>query len=161
MRMHEERAIKLPWDEVSIIISSEIERVLGVQIQCKARVAEHEFWSIDFTDQHLSLPQYCQFLQAMNPSAEDWVDALPDEVRPEIKDMGPYTGEKIIGHHLQIVWEHRVIARDALWLVGVTEDDAVQPTPDGNMCKLPDDLAQAITVIADHVYGKEPVCGQE
>lgn len=155
MRMQEERAIKLPWDEVSRIISTEIEQVVGIKIQCKSRVAENEFWSIEFTDQHLSLPQYCQFLQAMNPTAEDWVDALPDEVRPEIKDIGPYTGEIIIAKHLQIAWEHRVIARDALWLVGVTEIDSVLPRPDKKGCALPDDLAQAVKVIADHLHQQE------
>lgn len=153
--MIEKQTIMLPWDEVGSIISSEIERVVGIKIQCKSRVAEHEFWSIEFTNQHLSLPQYCQFLQAMNPSAEDWFDALPDEVRPDIKDMGPYTGEKVIGKHLQIAWEHRVIAEDALWLVGVTELDTAPPIPERKDCELPNDLATAITVIAEHLHRQE------
>lgn len=155
MNMHERRAIKLPWDEVCEIISSEIARVVGVQIQCKASVAENEFWAIEFTDLHLSLPQFCQLMQSMQPNLKDWEYAMMGEIGPDIKDMGPFTGEKIIGRHLHIAWEYRLITTDALWLVGVTEANNVQPAPDENERKLPDDLARAIAVIADHLHQQE------
>lgn len=155
MNTHEKRAIKLPWDEVCEIISSEIARVVDVQIQCKASVAESEFWAIEFTDRHLSLPQLCQLIQSVQPTLKDWEYAMMGEIGPDIKDMGPFTGEKIIGRHLHITWEHRLITTNALWLVDVTEVDNVQPAPDENERKLPDDLAQAIAVIADHLHQQE------
>lgn len=155
MVMREKRAIKLPWDEVCGIISSEIARVVGVQIQCKANVAESEFWSVEFTDRHLSLPQFCQLMQSMQPALKDWEYAMMGEIGADIKDMGPFTGEKIIGQNLHLTWEHRLITTDALWLVGVTEANNVQPAPDENERKFPDDLARAITVIADHLHQQE------
>ena len=38
--MTDKRTIEIPWDEVSRIISREIEQVLGVKIQFKITVSE-------------------------------------------------------------------------------------------------------------------------
>lgn len=153
--MHEKRAIKLPWDEVCTIISSDIERIVGVQIQCKSSVVENLFWAVEFTDRHLSLPQFCQLIHSMQPTVNDWEDALPDEIGLDIKDMGPYVGEKIIAQHLKLSWEHSLITDDGLWLLGVTEKDLPQPAPNERVCGMSDDLAQALSVIADHLHQQE------
>lgn len=153
MVMREKRSIKLPWEDVCTIISSEIERVVGIQIQCKANVADNEFWAVEFNDRHLSLPQFCQLMQSMQPTSKDWEYAMMGEIGADIKDMGPFTGEKIIGRHLHITWEHRLITTDALWLVGITENECVNPVLEEH--GLPENLAQAITLIADNLYRKE------
>lgn len=155
MNMHERRAIKLPWDEVCEIISSEIARVVGVQIQCKASVAENLFWAVEFTDRHLSLPEYCCLMQSLQPALEDWEDALPDEIGPDIKDMGPYVGEKIIAQRLNLSWEHSLITDDGLWLIGVTETGSPQSAPDGGPCGMIGDVVQVLMAIADHLHQQE------
>lgn len=150
MNGQEAQTFKLPWDEVCKIISTKIEQVTGIQVQCRARVAECEFWAVELTGRHLSLPQFCQLIQSLQPTPDDWEDALPDEVMPDIREIGLYTGEKILRQNLHIAWEHRVIAKDALWLVGVSElgvDGESRPT----------NLEQALSVIADHLQQQEDV----
>lgn len=134
MVMREKCAIELPWTEVCQIISSVIERLVDVRIECKASVAEGEFWSVEFTDQHLTLPQLCLLVQSMKPTLEDWQYAMMGEIGSDIKDMGPFTCEKIIGKYLHMTWEHRLITADALWLVGVAEIDTEEQVPSENSC---------------------------
>lgn len=154
MSMQEMRSIRLSWDEVSRILSAEIERILGVKIECKINVADEEFWDVEFVNQHLPLPEYCHFIHSLAPILDDWADALPDEVRPDIGSMGPYTGEKIIGHHLHITWEHRLIAEDGLWLIGIAESEK-KSAMGKNDGMLSDNLTQALSVITDHLHQQE------
>ena len=33
--------------------------------------------------------------------------------------------EKLVGHHLNLTWDHHLITADSLWLVGVTSEQGV------------------------------------
>ena len=62
--VYERPAVELSWDEVRNIVSKEIKKILGLQIQCKVNVVEDSFWDVTFTGYHLPLPKLCQLLQA-------------------------------------------------------------------------------------------------
>ena len=62
--VYERPAVELNWDEVRSIVSKEIKKILGLQIQCKVNVVEDSFWDVTFTGYHLPLPKLCQLLQA-------------------------------------------------------------------------------------------------
>ena len=45
--IHEKSAVELSWDKVCNIISDEIEKILGLHIECKANIVEHLFLERD------------------------------------------------------------------------------------------------------------------
>lgn len=112
-------AVKLSWNEVSSIISKEIEKIVGLHVRCKANVVEHYFWSIEFVDYRLPLPKLCQLVQVTQPTPEDWEDTLPDDGGVDVNGIGMALCEKLVARHLKLTWEHSLITEDSLWLVGV------------------------------------------
>ena len=119
--VYERPAVELSWDEVRNIVSKEIKKILGLQIQCKVNVVEDSFWDVTFTGYHLPLPKLCQLLQVTQATPEDWEDALPDEGGIDVNSIGIVLAEKLISRHLKLTWEHHLITMDSLWLVGVTD----------------------------------------
>lgn len=117
----ERRAVRLGWDEVCSIVSDEIEDILGLHVQCRINVIESSFWDVLFVGCRLPLPKLCQLLQATQATPEDWEDALPDEGGMDVNGIGIVLGEKLIGLHLNLTWEHHLITKDSLWLIGVAE----------------------------------------
>ena len=120
--VYEKPAVELSWDEVRSIVSEEIKKILGLQIQCKVNVVGDSFWDVTFTGYHLPLPKLCQLLQATQATPEDWEDALPDEGGVDANGIGMVLAEKLISRHLKLTWIHHLITKDSLWLVGTAED---------------------------------------
>ncbi len=153
MDLTKRSALELSWQEVCRIISEEIEKNLGISIQCKANVMEDEFWDIEFVGYRLPLPKLCQLLQAMDATLEDWENALPDEGGIDINDIGIPLTEKLIAQNLGLTWEHQVIAKDGLWLVGVKDTEA--PKLEQDASTLPTELVQAFSKIAEYFHSQE------
>lgn len=118
----EKRAVELNWDKVRSIVSEEIREILGVPIQCRVNVVDGSFWDVSFISYRLPLPKLCQLLQVTQATPEDWEDALPDEGGVDVNSIGIVLAEKLISRHLKLTWEHHLITKDSLWLVGVIED---------------------------------------
>ena len=119
--IHEKSAIELSWDKVCNIISDEIEKILGLHIECKANIVEHYFWSVTFVGYRLPLPKLCQIVQTTQPTLEDWEENLPDDGGVDVNGIGMMLSEKLITRYLRLTWEHHLITEDSLWLVGVAE----------------------------------------
>lgn len=118
----EQRAIELRWNKICDIVSGVIEEILGIRVQCKINVVEGSLWDVSFVNYRLPLPKLCQLLQATQATLEDWEDALPDEGGIDVSGIGTVLAEKLIGQHLHLTWEHHLITKDSLWLVGLSED---------------------------------------
>ena len=115
-------AVKLSWDKVSSIVSDEIEKILGLHIQCKINRVEDSFWSVTFINYRLPLPKLCQIVQTTHPTLEDWEDVLPDDGGVDVNGIGMVLSEKLLARHLKLTWEHHLITEDSLWLVGIAND---------------------------------------
>ena len=115
-------AVKLGWDKVSSIVSDEIEKILGLHVQCKINRVEDSFWSVSFIGYRLPLPKFCQIVQVTQPTPEDWEDAMPDDGGVDVNDIGMGLAEKLLARHLKFTWEHHLIIEDSLWLVGVAKE---------------------------------------
>ena len=120
----EKSAIELSWSKVCSIISEEIKKTLGLQVQCRANVEKGFFWSVSFINYRLPLPRLCQLVQTTQPTLEDWEDELPDDGGVDVNGIGIILAEKLVARHLKLTWEHHLITEDSLWLVGVTKDSA-------------------------------------
>ena len=119
MDISERSAVKLSWDKVSCIVSEEIEKVLGLHVQCKINRVEDSFWSVAFVGYRLPLPKLCQLVQVTQPTPEDWEDAMPDDGGVDVNGIGMALCEKLLARQLKFTWEHHLITEDSLWLVGV------------------------------------------
>ena len=123
-------AVELSWDKVSSIVSAEIEKILGLHIQCKINRVEDSFWSVSFIGYRLSLPKLCQLVQVTQPTPEDWEDAMPDDGGVDVNGIGMALCEKLVARHLKRTWEHCLITKDSLWLVGVAPVSCYPKTDD-------------------------------
>lgn len=118
----EKRALELEWHEVCDIISDEIKEILGRRVPCGISMTGVEFWAVTFEDCGLSLPKFCQLLQAIQATPEDWEEALSGEAESDTDALGMIQAEKLIARNLKIAWQHRLITEESLWLVGVTDN---------------------------------------
>ena len=114
-------AIKVSWDKVSSILSEEIKKILGHNIQCQITRVEDSFWSVTFIDYRLPLPKLCQIVQTTQPTLEDWEDTLPDDGGIDVNGIGMVLSEKLVARHLKLTWKYHLITEDSLWLVGIAE----------------------------------------
>ena len=117
----EKRAVEITWDEVCDIISVEVEEILGVQVQCKVNITENLFWDASFIDYRLKLTKLCQLLQAGQATPEDWEASLSDDGGWDFDGIGAVLAEKLVGRCLCLTWEHHLITKDSLWLVGTSD----------------------------------------
>lgn len=120
--VYERLAVELNWDDVRSIISEEIKKILGLQVQCKINVIEGSFWDVIFIGYRLPLLKLCQLLQATQATPEEWENTLPDEGGADVNGIGMVLAEKLLSRHLKLTWIHHLITKDSLWLVGVVED---------------------------------------
>ena len=112
-------AAKLSWNKVCHIISEEIENIIGLRVQCKINRVEDSFWSVTFIGCRLPLSKLCQLVHTTQPTPEDWEDAMPDDGGVDVNGIGMVLSEKLLARHLRLTWEHHLITKDSLWLVGV------------------------------------------
>lgn len=152
---HEVRTTKLSWHEVDTIFSEMVCEILGTQVPYKAIPKEEGLWWIEFEGYRIPLPELRWLVQTLHPTAEDWEDALPDEGESDVGSLGMFIAEKLLGHHLGLVWEHGLATENGLLLVDVKDSNPLLPETNVSACKLTDDLARAITVIADRLYQQE------
>ncbi len=92
-------------------------------------------------------------LQTVDATLEDCEEALPDDGRVDIKDIGISLAEKLIARNLGLTWEHQIIAKDGLWLVGVK--DTEKPKLEQDAGALPTELVQAFSKIAEYFHSQE------
>ena len=114
----EKCAIELSWDRVANIVSEEIKEILGIHVQCKIIISEVTYWDITFIGRRLSSAELFQLAQAAQATSEDLEDTQPVGDRVDVKCIGMALSEKIIGRHLKLTWENRLITEQSLWLVG-------------------------------------------
>lgn len=126
--MRDVHALELSWCEVCSIVTEEIEVILGLRVPCKINVVEGSFWDVTFINYRLPLSKLCQLLQAVQATPEDWEDALPDEGGADVGGIGIVLAENLISQHLKLTWEHHLIIKDSLWLVGVAKSEDQEPT---------------------------------
>lgn len=114
-------AVKLSWPKVCNIVSEEIEDILGIHVQCKIIISEVTYWDVTFIGYRLPSPKLVQLAQAIQATPEDLEDTQPAEGRVDFDGIGMLLAEKLVARRLKLTWEHHLITKDSLWLVGATE----------------------------------------
>lgn len=117
----EKKALKLQWQIIGSMVSEESRDIFGICSQCKALVVEEEYWDAGFIDYRLPLPKLCQLLEYLQIPPEVWAEVLPTEGETDTAYLGMTLSEKLLERHLRITWEHHLIMKEGLWLVGVQD----------------------------------------
>ena len=121
MKLTEKRAGLLPWEEIALIVSEEIEKSLGIHVSCLADLADGGYWSIAFPDYQMPLSQVYRLLEELDPPDEAWEDALPDEGERSVAGLGMRLPEALMQRNLGIIWRHRLITTEGLWVVDLED----------------------------------------
>lgn len=155
MSIEEKRSLKLRWKDVTQIVADEIENIIGIRATCKARPIQWDYWDFSFEDFRVPINKFYQLLQSTGASIEAWKDALPDEGMVDVGNTGMELAELLLGRHLHIAWEDRLITDDCLWLVGLTAGKAPSDTEDQDLSKL---LGKWLDATADLLHNIAEDC---
>lgn len=120
MKLTKKAACLLTWDEAAEIVSEEIGKILDIPVSCHAELADGGYWSIVLPDE-MPLSQVYRLLEEVNPPDEAWEDTLPDECERTVIGLGMRLPEALMQRNLGIIWRHRLITTEGLWMVDVED----------------------------------------
>ncbi len=120
--IQELKAIRVTWDEASVLIQSAAHSILGIQISCKAKSDDYNYWSTLFTDRRMMMSEVFQIFEQLNASTEQRQDSLPEqeEWTESVDCIGMSASSLLLSHALRMTWKEEYIGEDALWLLDVT-----------------------------------------
>lgn len=119
--IQEVRAIRITWDEVSVMIQEAVRSILGTQILCKAKSDDYNYWSTLFENKRMMMSEVFQIFEQLNASAEQRQDSLPEqeEWTDSVDCIGMSASSLLLSHGLRMTWKEEYISDDALWLLDV------------------------------------------
>lgn len=129
MDLIEVKTIMLPWPQVSDILSECATKHLGHEIICKAIEEGDDYWCCQLQEYKMPLPELCTLMHFSGLPAKDWDDTLPDEGGSTVDGFGMLFCDYLISHHLGLGWKYRVIGKEGLWLVDVSDKVEHKPEP--------------------------------
>lgn len=129
MNLTEVKTIMLPWPQVSDILSECATKHLGHEIICKALEEGDDYWCCQLQEYKMPLPELCTLMYFSGLPAQEWDDTLPDEGGSTVDGFGMLFCDYLISHQLGLGWKYRVIGKEGLWLVDVSDKVERQSKP--------------------------------
>lgn len=116
---------KLSWLEVTEAIQTEIQSILGTFFKCEAVLDDSSYWDIRFEKNGITIEQLCRLLKAVGADGEMTVDTIQSLENNTIatNSAGMSLSIELLKRHLRCNWDCQLICQDALWLVGIREQD--------------------------------------
>lgn len=120
--IQEVKAIRITWDEASVMIQDAVRSILGTQILCKAKSDDYNYWSTLFENKRMMMSEVFQIFEQLNASAEQRQDSLPEqeEWTDSVDCIGMSASSLLLSHGLRMTWKEEYISDDALWLLDIT-----------------------------------------
>lgn len=120
--IQEVKAIRITWDEASVMIQDAVRSILGTQILCKAKSDDYNYWSTLFENKRMMMSEVFQIFEHLNASAEQRQDSLPEqeEWTDSVDCIGMSASSLLLSHGLRMTWKEEYISDDALWLLDIT-----------------------------------------
>lgn len=120
--IQEVKAIRITWDEASVMIQDAVRSILGTQILCKAKSDDYNYWSTLFENKRMMMSEVFQIFEHLNASAEQREDSLPEqeEWTDSVDCIGMSASSLLLSHGLRMTWKEEYISDDALWLLDIT-----------------------------------------
>lgn len=120
--IQEVKAIRITWDEASVMIQDAVRSILGTPILCKAKSDDYNYWSTLFENKRMMMSEVFQIFEQLNASAEQRQDSLPEqeEWTDSVDCIGMSASSLLLSHGLRMTWKEEYISDDALWLLDIT-----------------------------------------
>lgn len=119
--IQESVAIRVTWDDVSDLIRSAVQSILGIHITCKAKCDDYNYWSTVFKDRRMMMSEVFTIFEKLEATAEQRQDSLPeqDEWTASVDCLGMSASSLLLSYALKKTWKEEYISEDALWLLDI------------------------------------------
>ena len=119
--IQESVAIRVTWDDVSELIRSAVQSILGIHIICKSKCDDYNYWSTGFKDRRMMMSEVFTIFEKLEATAEQRQDSLPeqDEWTASVDCLGMSASSLLLSHALNKTWKEEYMTDDALWLLDV------------------------------------------
>lgn len=119
--LHTSKALQLTWMEVSEIMETELEKILGRKIACEAAADDSDsYWSVLFPNERLSMADLYRVLDAIEATEEQRLDSIPpqDDHANSVNSIGMDVSSLLLRIHLGYTWQALHIDEKYLWVLG-------------------------------------------
>lgn len=123
MNKFEERtAVMLSWQEISLYIHQEIQKILGRSIVCDASADSYDYWSVGFPFSRMPVSEVCKLIEEMKLTPEESKYAFPDddddeEPRDSVNSIDMALSVALLKAGLPFEWETWFLTDDYLLLI--------------------------------------------
>ena len=123
--MHEVKAIRFTWQELSENLQTDVEAILERKINCRAKADDESYWCIGFPDGRIPMSEIYRILESLQASENERIDSLPpiSEHPIGVSCIGMSASELLLRRHLGFQWEALHIDDDYLWVLGEKDGD--------------------------------------
>ena len=127
----EKNAQKLTWTEVTDIVRTEIQSILGTFLKCEASPDDSDYWDVQFGRDGIAVEQLYILLKAVGADEEMVSETIPcseDNVLTS-SCTGMKLATALMKRRMNLDWDHQLIREDALWLIGVRKAERSPEAP--------------------------------
>ena len=120
--MQEVKAMRITWEDVSSLIQSAVQSILGTQFMCKARCNDYNYWSTMFLDRRIMMSEAYAIFEKLKATNEQINTSLPcqEERAMSVDSLGMPASSLILSYALNRTWKEECVTEDALWLLDVS-----------------------------------------
>lgn len=119
--LHNPKALQMTWPEVSEIIESEIEKILGRKIACEAAPDNYDcYWAVSFPNERLSMADLYKLLDDIDATPEQRMDSVPpqsDHV-DSVNSIGMDASKLLLRRYIGYTWQALHVEEEYLWVLG-------------------------------------------
>lgn len=116
---------KLSWTEVTDIVRTEIQNILGVFLKCEASPDDSSYWDTQFRGDRIEVSQLYTLLKAVDADEEMIYEAIPCKEDNALTSSctGMKLATALMKRSMNLEWDHQLICKDALWLLDVRKTE--------------------------------------
>lgn len=116
---------KLSWAEVTDIVRTEIQNILGVFLKCEASPDDSSYWDTQFRGDRIEVAQLYTLLKAVDADEEMVYEAIPCKEDNTLTSSctGMKLATALMKRSMNLEWDHQLICQDALWLIDVRKTE--------------------------------------
>lgn len=124
------KTLFLSWHELSVMLSTELSRILRRTFSCRAAFDEDTYWCVRFDDHRLPLSDVWHIFESIDTTEEIRRETLPsDDDVTSVQDLGMRVCRLLLQLHLNQDWAHEHITDDGIWLINISNEPSRPALP--------------------------------
>ena len=122
--------LKLEWSKASALIADAIEKTLHRPVHGNASFEDDYYWDFQTTDTPISIREFETLIAFVHGDELMRLETLPVDANAS-SSIGEALSRALLRHALCMTWCHESISEDAIWLIGVENQQ------EGGSCECP------------------------